>query len=249
MNKEATTNMPATRKWLDELTLELRLKDVSGRSIGDALATVKEFLADSGQAPEEAFGTPREYAARLAEEVVPAGGKFNGTRLGASVTLNTTSLVAFLIFSAALSPWLKGTDLFVGGWQLASMALLAVLVVALPLYLPSLLRHVWALVAVPVIGGAAGVLSAVLMPDSPVDALLVLPPAAVLSISAGVMAGLSITGTIIALREAPDPVTGPMDPAPAKTLKARWFEVLTQWLFPIFAVVLLGFTALMVALS
>ncbi|MBP2412111.1 hypothetical protein JOF48_000910 [Arthrobacter stackebrandtii] len=249
MNREATTNTPATRKWVDELTLELRLKDVSGRSIGDALATVQEFLADSGQAPQEAFGTPREYAARLAEEMMPAGGKANGTGLGASVTLSTTSLAAFLIFSAALSPWLKGTDLLVAGWQLASLAVLVGLVLALPFYLNFMVRHWWALVAVPVIGGAAGVLSAILAPDTPTDALLVLPPAPVLLATVGVMVALSIVGTAIALREAPDPVTGPLDPAPAKTLAARWFEILTQWLFPIFALVLLGFTALLEALS
>lgn len=250
MTKEATTTPPATKKWLDALTVELRLNDASGREIGDALATVREFTADSGQSPEEAFGTPREYAARLAGEMAPArGGRFNGPDLGASVMLSTMSLVVFLVFSAALSPWLKGTDLLVGGWQLASMALLAALVVALPLYLKFLIRHWWALVAVPVVGAAAGVLSAVLAPDSAAGAFLALPEAPVLAATVGVMLALSIIGTAAALRETPDPVTGPMDPAPAKTLKTRWLEILTQWLFPVFALVLLGLTALLEALS
>ena len=54
------------KKWLDELAMELRLKDFSGAAIGDALASVEEFLADSGQSPVEAFGAPRNYAEELA---------------------------------------------------------------------------------------------------------------------------------------------------------------------------------------
>lgn len=63
------------------------------------------------------------------------------------------------------------------------------------------------------------------------------------------LVALSVFGTAVALREAPDPGTGALDPAPSKGLKARWLELLTQWLFPIFAAVLLGFTALLQALS
>ena len=245
MSKEARTTTPATRKWLDDLTLELRLKDVSGRSIGDSLATVQEFLADSGQSPEEAFGTPREYAAELVgAEIRPIKKDMKTT-----VSLSTANLVVFLVFSAALVPWLEGARLLLGGWQLAGMAFLAALVLALPLYLPFLLRHFWALIAVPVVGGTAGVLSAMLAPKTAGDAFLDLPPGPVLAISAGLMVIISLAGTVTALGEDPDPVVGPMEATPAKTLKARWFEILTRWLFPIFAAVLLGLTALLEALS
>ncbi len=245
MIKEYLMKTTTHKKWLEELTLELRLKDFSGRAIGDVLATVKEFLADSDQQPESAFGTPRDYAAQLAAvSVPPAKADLRGT-----LSLSTASLVAFLVFSAGLTPWLKGEELLVGGWQLVSTAVLAALVLALPLYLSFLLRHMWALVAVPVVGGAAGVLSAVLSPKDAGEALMVLPPAAALIVGAGLMIVFSVAGTIPALREAPDPIVGPLESTPAATVKTRWLEILTQWLFPIFSLVLLGFTLLITTLS
>lgn len=44
-------NAPETQNaaWLDSLAIELRLIDVSGVSIGDAVASAREFLADSGE--------------------------------------------------------------------------------------------------------------------------------------------------------------------------------------------------------
>lgn len=245
MSKEATTNTANHKKWLDQLTMELRLNDVSGKSIGDALATVEEFLSDSGQSPEEAFGTPREYAAEL------SGGAIKPIKkdMKSTVSLSTANLVVFLVFSAALSPWLEGTRLLLGGWQLTAVAFLAALVLALPLYLTFLLRHFWALIAVPIVGGAAGLLTAMLTPKVAGDAFLDLPPVPVLIISAGLMIALSLAGTVTALSEAPDPVVSPLDTATTVSTKDRWLVILTRWLFPVFALVLLGITALLTYLA
>ncbi|TKJ18931.1 hypothetical protein [Blastococcus sp. CCUG 61487] len=46
-----------------ELILALRLRDVSGDRIGEIVAEVESHVADSGEDPTEAFGTPEEYAA------------------------------------------------------------------------------------------------------------------------------------------------------------------------------------------
>ncbi|PYI37878.1 hypothetical protein CVS30_13140 [Arthrobacter psychrolactophilus] len=240
MTKEQTMKTASHKKWLDELTLELRLNDVSGKSIGDTLATVEEFLADSGQSPEEAFGTPRRYAAEL------AGGSVRPFRkdMRRTLALGTTSLVLFLVFSAALTPWLAGGQLFIGGLQLIFWVVLAAIVVALPLYLPFLLRHFWAVLAVPLIGGTFGVFSAILTPDTADDALLSIPPTPVLLISVGLLIFLSTIGTVLNLREKPDPVIHPLEDGTTTTLKARWLGLITEWLFPILAVVLLGITAL-----
>ncbi|HEY0000206.1 MAG TPA: hypothetical protein VGB74_07115 [Actinoplanes sp.] len=51
--------------WRDALIAELRMRDVSGIRIGEALAEVDAFCADSGQTPAEAFGDPVEYAKSL----------------------------------------------------------------------------------------------------------------------------------------------------------------------------------------
>ncbi|ALV47254.1 hypothetical protein MB46_18910 [Arthrobacter alpinus] len=243
MTKEQTMKTATHKKWLDELALELRLNDVPGKSIGDALATVEEFLADSGQSPEAAFGTPREYAARLAAE----GSRPSRKGMRGTIALSTTSLLAFLVFTAALTPSPNGGQMLISGWQLASMLVLAALVISLPLYLTHLLRHLWALIAVPVVGSAAGVLSAVLTPKSADDAFLALPPAPILLISAALILALSIVGTIIVVRGEPDPVVSPLDSTPARAWKARWFEILTQWLFPIIAALMFGLTAMIKA--
>ena len=55
----------ATRRWFDDFVVELRLQDVPGDAIGDAVASAREFLADSGGTPAEVFGLPRAYAESL----------------------------------------------------------------------------------------------------------------------------------------------------------------------------------------
>ena len=233
------------KKWLDELTLELRLNNATGKEIGDALAAVEEFVADSGQSPAEAFGTAREYAARLAAESGPAA----KDDLRFRITWAAASLVTFLVFSNALSPWIKGELLLVGGVQLASLALMAALVFAMPLYLPYVLRHFWALIALPVVGAAFGLIATLLAPKSPAQAFAVLEPVPVMLASAGILIILSIVGTFVALREPSDPIVSPLNSAPPATAKARFFELLTQWLFPLFSLLLLGFTLLIETLS
>ena len=54
-----------TRQWIDDMVVELRLRDVTGAAIGDAVASVESHCADSGETPREAFGDPREYASSL----------------------------------------------------------------------------------------------------------------------------------------------------------------------------------------
>lgn len=57
-------------EWRDAFVLELRLREVPGPQIGEALAEVEAHCADSGQSPEEAFGDPVRYAAARAAGVV-----------------------------------------------------------------------------------------------------------------------------------------------------------------------------------
>lgn len=47
------------------LIMALRLKDLPGERIGHIVAEVESHVADSGEDPTEAFGSAREYAARL----------------------------------------------------------------------------------------------------------------------------------------------------------------------------------------
>lgn len=62
--------------WVDDLVLELRLRDVPGDVIGDTLAEVDAHVVDSGTPAHEAFGDPVTYATRVAEHAakVPPDG-------------------------------------------------------------------------------------------------------------------------------------------------------------------------------
>lgn len=59
------TNTAQAKKWLDEFVVELRLHNVPGAAIGDAVATVQEYCSDSGENAQAAFGDAREYARSL----------------------------------------------------------------------------------------------------------------------------------------------------------------------------------------
>lgn len=57
--------------WRDNFVIALRLQNIPGSQIGDALAQVDAHCTDSGEAPEEAFGDPVAYATQVAEQVRP----------------------------------------------------------------------------------------------------------------------------------------------------------------------------------
>lgn len=52
--------------YLEELTVHLRLAEVAGSEIGAILEEAQDHLAASGETPQEAFGSPEEYARALA---------------------------------------------------------------------------------------------------------------------------------------------------------------------------------------
>ena len=52
--------------WCDDLVLALRLRDVPGPRIGEVLAEMQSHVAETGEDPRSAFGTPRQYAAEVA---------------------------------------------------------------------------------------------------------------------------------------------------------------------------------------
>jgi len=56
------------RRYCDDLLVALRMREVPGPRIGEVLTEVRAHLADSGEDPAEAFGTPEEYAAELVGE-------------------------------------------------------------------------------------------------------------------------------------------------------------------------------------
>lgn len=62
------TQEPATTgltRWCDDLVRALRLRDVEGAAIGDAVRVVEEHCCETGGSPEEEFGSPAAYAETL----------------------------------------------------------------------------------------------------------------------------------------------------------------------------------------
>jgi hypothetical protein len=71
---------PKLAVYLDNLLLQLRLREVPGDRIGQILAEVQTHVADTGLDPVDAFGEPGEYAATYAAAAgsAPARRGFRG---------------------------------------------------------------------------------------------------------------------------------------------------------------------------
>ncbi|MGW4472947.1 HAAS signaling domain-containing protein [Nonomuraea sp. NPDC004354] len=63
------------RKYREDLTLALRLRDISGARVGEVLAEVEAHVAETGEDPTTAFGTPKEYAATIAAQLDTRSGR------------------------------------------------------------------------------------------------------------------------------------------------------------------------------
>ena len=53
------------------LLLALRLHDIPGPRIAEALAEVDSHVAETGEDPADAFGSPRDYARQLSRTLDP----------------------------------------------------------------------------------------------------------------------------------------------------------------------------------
>ncbi|TYD00376.1 LrgB family protein [Arthrobacter echini] len=224
------------RKWFDELTLELRIRQVHGTAIGDTLASVRELLRDTGQSAEEAFGPAREYADSLD---LPAEPKHDWVRKSLWPAL--LGLLAFLLFSQAIISLVRAEQMLVSPAQLALLLTPAVLILLLPLYIDALMRHVWVLITLGVIASLAGVLSAVVAPTAPAEAWLAVNPFPWVIGSALVMIAQSTVSTIRTFHSASDDdIIDPLARSTSSGTGAKVFVHVTNWLFPIFALAMLG---------
>ncbi|TDD56270.1 hypothetical protein E1286_02860 [Nonomuraea terrae] len=63
------------KRYGDELTIALRLHEISGERVGEVLAEVESHVAETGEDPRVAFGSPKEYAAKVAAQLDTRSGK------------------------------------------------------------------------------------------------------------------------------------------------------------------------------
>lgn len=231
------TQQTNDKKWFDQLVLELRVRQVRGSAIGDTIASAKELLGDTGQPAEEAFGPARDYAAALE---LPSESKHDWVRKALWPSL--LGLLAFLLFNQAVVPWAGSEPLLVSPAQLALLTTPLVLLALLPLYLDAVMRRIWVAIGITAVCVVAGLLSAFATPKSRAEAWLAIDPLPWLIGSALVMVALSIMNTIRSSHseddnDITDPLTGTTGSAGRS---ARAIVLVTNWLFPILAIAMLG---------
>lgn len=231
------TQQTNDKKWFDQLVMELRVRQVHGSAIGDTIASARELLSDTGQQAEEAFGPARDYAAALE---LPSAPKHDWVRKALWPSL--LGLLAFLFFNQAVVSWVRSEPLLVSPAQLALLATPVVLLALLPLYLDALIRRIWACLGITAVCVMAGLLSAFATPKSRAEAWLAIDPLPWLIGSAIVMVTLSTINTIRSSHseddnDITDPLSGTTDSTGRGT---RAIVQVTNWLFPILAIAMLG---------
>ncbi|WP_104168264.1 hypothetical protein [Arthrobacter sp. SX1312] len=231
------TQETSDKKWFDQLVMELRLRQVHGSAIGDTVASARELLGDTGQRAEEAFGPARDYAAALE---LPAAPKHDWIRTALWPSL--LGLLAFLLFNQAVVSWTRSELLLVSPAQAAFLATPVVLVALLPFYLDAVVRRIRVCVALAAACAVAGILSAVVTPTNQAEAWLSMDPLPWVVGSALVMVALSITNAVRSSRPgSADDVTDPLSgTADGTGTGARLMVQVTDWLFPLLALAMLG---------
>ncbi|AWB87686.1 hypothetical protein [Mycetocola zhujimingii] len=209
--------------WLDQFVLELRLLDVSGADIGDAVATAQEFLADSNQTATDAFGPAREYARSLDLPPV-AGARADITR---AIMTGIVSLVGFFAVVFAAPAALAGDAVEVRLSQLTLVALALVLLSLAPRLFQLIARvGTWKLV---VAGMLLFGLQVALDLTLRHIVLFELPGLPVALVGGGVLLGVALWETIRERGES-DPVRAPMEAPVVATGWSRFVSVLPNWI-------------------
>ncbi|GMA39377.1 hypothetical protein [Mobilicoccus caccae] len=231
--------------WIDDMVVELRLRDVKGTVIGDAVAAVESHCADSGETPREAFGDPREYARSLefgeSQQEDTSPGEW--VRVLAPVVVG---LLGFVLSNATVLALTRGHDVVAIGWGIVAFLLVLALVVVVA---SKILR---VLVTNTVLGILFFVGSITLM-----TVLAAAWRATAFTIPvplAGVVAIALLVASVIGARlqrGTADPVIDPLDrrdryARPRSDRMRAVLRFVSEWIFVICAVIAGGLTALLV---
>lgn len=224
--------------WIELFILELRMRRVPGAAIGDAVASVRELLADSGESAEEAFGPVREYAASLDLPVM------NARRQALKIVfVPVLGLFTFLVFALASTAWFAGSPVLLSVPQAVLLAVPVLLTVmfTFPFYPRAVFRRRWLPVVLILIAGAVSAVAALLAPTTAEEAWLVLSPLTLLIITLSVLVTLSVVGTVVTIRSNDgDAIIEPLHAQEGSRPRRGWrpFLIFVDWLFPILAIVI-----------
>lgn len=216
------TNDNATTAWIEEMVAELRLREVRGGAIGDAVAQVESYLADSGETAREAFGDPVEYARSLE---FPAASVDHTTPTGWVRALAPTAcgLLGFAATLPAISALRAGTAMDVHWGELAAACVVVLVAVAMVASWRAIARSRWAFTAL----FATGFIAAVVLSVALRSTAFTVSPWVGLGVGVVALAASVVWGRATPLEdEVIDPLKGADTAAGAGARAAReWFFV------------------------
>lgn len=224
----------ANQKWCDDFVIELRLRDVPGRVIGEHLGEVEAHCAETGGTPSEAFGDPTDYARQMDED--SRSERVSG--IWKITVIAAAQVLAMLVGTAAVAPWVRGERLTYNAVQIGCLVLSVLMLLSLPKLVRPLVHHPW-MIAIPL-----GVLVPLVAVGAAVSGRFDLPallnlPAPVVSI--GLFAVVLVLAWIehreLARGLGDDLVTSPLAPAPeaseARKSSSRWAVLAPSCLIPV----------------
>lgn len=220
-----SANHLTDKQWLDEMTIELRLRNVRGDAIGDALAAVETHCAESGERPVDAFGDPHEYARAL--DFRPP--QFSDNRpSGWAKVLGpiAAGLVAANLVPGVVRALFDGSAVAISWSDLVSVALLALVVVVFIKFRQPLLHH--KLLGIPYLGVAVAMLA--MLPTLLPAVAFTLPTGVAIALVV-VFLSASVLGMWWQRYALDDPIIDPR----TRERTSPLLTVLTIWLFPIVA--------------
>ncbi|MFC4556521.1 hypothetical protein [Georgenia faecalis] len=220
--------------WESDFIVELRLRDVDGHAIGDALEQVRSHCAESGQSAREAFGDPVAYARTLDLPAEPLG-------LGVVIARSVAAIASMFLTLWGFTAWLDGEGFTLTLGHVAVVALLVGAVLMLPRLLSVIVRHPWwsGLVMGAVVAGTVVVQVLLTQP------LVVLPTPVVMAVGAAGLLATSLWEVLSADADA-DPVVSPVTGREDEDTRAgRIMAALTPWLLPLATVVLMVLLAVL----
>ncbi|KGM00885.1 hypothetical protein [Cellulomonas cellasea] len=241
-----TTTQRIPRAWRDELVLALRERDVSGADIGDALAHVESFCADSGQGPDEAFGPAREHAASLR---LPSGSPTPtpGPLLSRATLLRyAVGMVAVAVVGMSAASWARAEPVRLGAAHLAvtvvALACLGLLVRHLTTFVRWCTTRRWLAWIVMQAGAWAaiglGLLSAHLLPGVGVT----VPAAPLTAVAAAALVVPALVAQLRGTLDDADVLAAPLEDPATVGRRSRRANTLLTWALPLCGAVSVGVT-------
>jgi hypothetical protein len=113
-----------TLEYFKTLALGLRQRKLSEEQVADVLRGLQSHLQETGQSPEEAFGSPKEYAARF-----PQGNTVSsGTKVAYLAAFTLMAIITVKIFTGqvlGISLGFPGTFIYLAATALLTFALIA----------------------------------------------------------------------------------------------------------------------------